>query len=242
MIDKKNSNSEKPENPLVSLIINIVIPAVILTNFTEESYLGPTYGFIVALAFPLVYGIYDLSKRKKFNFISALGVLNVLLTGGIGLLKVDNHWLAVKEATIPAVIGLVVIGSLKTSFPLVRKLLYNDKIIDIEKVEKALIAKGTKTAFDKLLIHSTYLLALSFFLSAILNYVLAKIIVVSDPGTVEYNQEIGRMTALSYPVIVIPSMIIMFFALWFLLRGIYKLTGLKLESIFKATSDVNKNT
>ncbi|MEZ5480118.1 MAG: hypothetical protein R3E95_22345 [Thiolinea sp.] len=60
-----------------------------------------------------------------------------------------------------------------------------------------------------------------------LNYILAKLIVVSAPGTAAYNQELGKLTLMSYPVIVIPSMLVMMFAFWYLYRGIKKLTGLR---------------
>ena len=77
---------------------------------------------------------------------------------------------------------------------------------------------------------SSYIVAGSFFLSSVLNYVLAKVILVSPPGTTEYTEELGRMTALSYPVIVIPSMIMLMGALWYLFAQIKKLTGEDLEN------------
>jgi hypothetical protein len=63
--------------------------------------------------------------------------------------------------------------------------------------------------------------------------VLAKLIVKSQPGTTAFNEELGRMTALSYPVIVVPSMIIMIAALWYLFHRIKQLTDLDLEQILK---------
>ena len=214
--DSSINRETKQENPFVSLIVNIAIPAVILFYGTGEEYLGPKVGFLVALAFPLFYGIFDSIYRKTFNFISALGVINVLLTGGIGLLKMDNHWLAVKEAAIPAVIGIIVVASLKTPYPLVRKFLYNDKIIDVERVDQALKEKNNRGAFDRLLVHSTFLLASSFFISAILNYLLAKLIMVSPPGTEAWDKDLAKMWSLSWPVIVIPSMAILMLSLWHL--------------------------
>ena len=40
------------------------------------------------------------------------------------------------------------------------------------------------------------------------------------------------MTALSYPVIVLPSMAVMFIAMWYLFRSIKRLTHMDLEDIF----------
>lgn len=221
------------ENPFVSIAINILIPAFVLFYLSNDEYLGAKLGFVLALSFPFFYGVYDFMQRRKINFIAALGLINVLLTGGIGLLEIDNHWLAVKEATIPALIGLAVLASVKTKYPLVKTLFYNDLIVDTQKVEQELEIRDNKGAFDKLVVRSTIILSSSFLVSSVLNYILAKVIVVSAPGSAEYNQELGKLTLMSYPVIVIPSMIVMGFAFWYLYKGIKNLTELDAESIFK---------
>ena len=112
---------EKAENPWLSLGINIVIPALILMKLSGEDRLGPVVGLLAALAFPLTYGIVDGLRRRRFNFISALGVVSILLTGGIGLLQLDTKWIAIKEAAVPGVIGLVVLLSMRSRYPIVRR-------------------------------------------------------------------------------------------------------------------------
>jgi len=219
---------------LLSLAINIAIPAVVLMKLSGEDALGPVGGLVVALAFPLAYGVTDFARRRQWNLVSVLGFISVLLTGGIGLLKLDPKWIAVKEAAVPGLIGLAVIGSLKTRFPIVRSLLYNEKIIRVDQVEAALAANGNRGAFDRTLVAASWMLAGSFFVSSILNFVLAKILVKSPAGTVEFNAELGRMTALSYPVIVVPSMLIMVATLVYLFRSIRRLTQLDLEQILKS--------
>ena len=67
--------------------------------------------------------------------------------------------------------------------------------------------------------------------SAIMNYFLAKLIVKSESGSAAFNEELGRMTLLSYPVIAIPSMIMMMAIFWFIWRTVNRLTGLTLEEI-----------
>jgi hypothetical protein len=70
-------------------------------------------------------------------------------------------------------------------------------------------------------------------MSSTLNYILAKWIMVSPPGTEAYNQELGRMTALSYPIIALPSAIVLMFALYYLMSGITKLTHLEIEDVLR---------
>jgi len=228
-----SATPERRENVLLSLGINIAIPAVILMKASGENALGPVGGLIVALAFPLTYGVVDFARRREWNIVSILGFVSVLLTGGIGLLQLDPKWIAVKEAAVPAIIGIAVVLSLRTRFPIVRTFLYNDKIIRVQEVDEALARRGNHAAFDRTLVNASWMLAGSFFVSSVLNFVLAKLIVKSQPGTTAFNEELGRMTALSYPVIVVPSMIIMIAALWYLFNRIQRLTELDLEQILK---------
>lgn len=222
----------KPENPWLSLAVNIVIPAVILMKLSADDRLGPVLALVLALLFPLIYGLQDFVRQRRFNFISALGVVSILLTGGIGLLELDPKWIAIKEAAVPGVIGLAVVISMKTPWPVVRSLLYNDKIIDVAAVDAALDRYGNHADFERVLGVASWLLAGSFFLSSVLNFTLARLIVKSPAGSVAFNEELGRMTALSYPVIVLPSMAVMMIALWYLFRSIKRLTHMDLEQIF----------
>lgn len=224
----------KQENMFLNLIFNLMAPIMILTKLSGEDKLGPTVALIIAIALPLGYGLYDYITRRTFNFLSALGLANVLITGVIGLMEADGIWVAVKEATIPALIGIFVLASMRSKKPLVKTFLYSEQIFDTEKIESHLAENDNQTAFSKLMDKTTYILAFSFLCSAILNFVLAKAIVTSDGGTELFNQQIGKMNALSWVVIVIPTMIITGYALYLLLGGIKKLTGLTMEQAMKA--------
>lgn len=231
MTSQPDKLSRKPENMWLNLLFNIVIPAVILSKFSSETRLGPLGALVVGIAFPLIYGIYDLIARKKWNAFSIVGVVSVSLTGGLGLMKVDGFWFAVKEAAVPLMFAVAVVATLKTPKPLVRALILNDSVVDVPKIEHALEEHNTRPAFDKLLESSTWLLAGSFGLSAVLNFILARIILQSPSGTSEFTAELGKLTWMSYPVIVVPSMGIMIYILLRLFKGIHRLTGLSIEDI-----------
>ena len=221
----------KKESFLGNLLLNIVIPTLILTKLSGDDWLGTKWAIVVALAFPLGYGLRDLLGSGKVNFFSALGIVSILLTGSISLLELDAEYMAIKEAAIPGLLGIATMISLYTRWPLVKTLIYNDRILDTAKIAQALSHKGNTAAFDRTLLHTSWMIAGSFFLSSALNYILAKIMLVSPPGTEAFNAELGKMTAMSYPVIFVPATIILMFALFFLFRRIGKLTGLKLEEI-----------
>ncbi len=232
-----NINNQKKNNPLADLMISIIIPSVILMKLSGDEWLGSTYALLTALSFPLFYGLYELIIHKKFNFISILGIISVLLTGSIGILELEPKWLAIKEAAVPLLIGLVVLGSMKTKYPLVKKILYNPSFIDVDRVDKAMEAKGTRVDFEQRLTKTSYLLSGTFFFSATLNYILATMIVTSPAGTEAFNEELGKLTLVSYPVIALPSMVMMMGTLFWLIRSILKLSDLKLEEIIQHSED-----
>lgn len=229
------SKQEKPKSQnshmLLELVICVILPTIILKKLSGEDSLGPVYALIFGLSLPLIFGIYHLFKEKKFGFIPALGFISILLTSSIGLLELDPKYVAIKEAAIPLIIGIGTILSLKTRYPLVKTFIYNDKILQIEKVDDALEASNNQGHFEEALKTATYILAGSFLLSAILNYGLAKYIVTSPAGTAAFNDELGTMNLLSYPVITIPCMIVMIVAMVYLFKQIKRLTGLELEDI-----------
>ena len=220
---------QKKSGFLSNMIFNIVVPAVILSRFSSEDTLGPVWGVVVALAFPLLFGLWELVKLGKVNFYSILGIISVLLTGGISLLQLDPSYIAIKEAMIPAIIGIVVLISQYTPFPLVKKLLINPELLDTDKLYQALAEQNNRELFEQRVARAGYIVAAAFFVSATLNYVLAKAIVVSQPGTTAYAEELGRMTWLSYPVIVLPVMVMLMGAIIYMFSQIGKLTSQSLE-------------
>lgn len=226
------TDTAKP-NPLLELLITLVVPSLILMKLSDPQDLGAVNALLLALVFPLAWGVRGLLREHKLNLFAALGVVSILLTGGIGLLQLDTQWLAVKEAAIPGLIGLAVAVSARTRAPLVRVLLYTPALMDVERIQRNLAERDNHVAFESRLKIATWMLAGSFFFSAAMNYFLATWIVTSQAGSPAFNEELGRLTLLSYPMIALPSMLIMMAALYFLARSIRELAGLKLTDAIK---------
>lgn len=247
----------KRENMWLNIGFNLVLPIVILRkgddwfgsllgkffNSTPDSPLVGSIILLLAILFPISYGIMDLIKRRKWNFFSILGALSALLTGGIGLIPGATVFMfAIKESAMPAILGLLTILTLKTEKPLVRLFLYNPEIIKVSLVEERLIEQGTKKSFDALLVKCTWLIAFSFIVSAVLNFFLAQMLVVTEPSVDKsaFNEEVGAMMGWSLPVISIPCMLVSGYAFWLLIKGIRQNTGLSMEQVM-AQAPVERN-
>lgn len=216
---------------MISLLVNIIIPTVIMTRFAGEDQLGPIRSLLLALAFPFVYGVYEMVRERKIGWMPILGLVSIMISGGIGLLKLPPEWIAVKEAMIPAILALAILVSSWIGRPLARVFL--DAILDTEKVYPALQAKGTMSEYERRTAVATWLLAGAFILSSMLNFILAKVVVTAQGGTEAYTQQIGRMTALSFPVITIPVFIVLTGTILYIMNTVSKLTGLDAEHVLK---------
>ena len=80
---------QRKPRPLFDLLFSILLPSVILMKLSGPEALGAPGALVLALAFPISLGLYELVRFNATNWIAVLGLVSVLLTGGIGLLELD---------------------------------------------------------------------------------------------------------------------------------------------------------
>jgi len=230
------TSNKKKDNGLNNLLVNIIVPALILMKGAKLASkigleLSSIHILIIALSLPFIYGLYDLIIKKEKNFISVLGFVSILLSGIVGVMQLSTDLIAIKEAAIPFIIGCVIYLSNYTKTPIAPKFLYHDDIFNKPAINEHL-GENQQDELNGNIKKASFYLFLSFMLSAVLNYVLAKYFVQSPTGTEAFNDELGKMTLYSYPIIVIPSMLIMFGIIRYVYVSIKKLTGLESDDIF----------
>lgn len=226
----------KQENPLLNLMLNVLAPVTVLSYCSKEGdklwHLGPRKALIVAVALPVIYQIYDWTQRKKLNTFSIIGFVSVLLTGGLGLLKLGAPVFAAKEAAIPLIFAAIVYFSGMTGKPIVNLFLLNEDLMDVKKVQKAVDSANQRQAFQNLLKSSTLILTGSFLISSVLNYIIAyQCIKGTVPDTPAYTEAIGKQNLWS-ALIIIPISLV--FLMWIFFRFFKKtkeLTGLDRDDI-----------
>ena len=225
----------KQENALLNLLLNILLPVTVLSMCSKEGNwysLGPKWALVVAVLLPVGYFIYDYRERRKVNAFSIIGFVSVLFTGGLGLLNLSAQAFAIKEASVPLILAVVIWWTGRGEKPMVRTLLLNPEVVDANKVEAAITEHNARPAFDRLIKTSTWLLTGSMLMSAVLNYFLAIFFLDGlTPGSTEYSEAIGKQTGWGWLVIGVPSMAMMLFAMFRLFKGVKHLTGLDTDQI-----------
>jgi hypothetical protein len=219
-------NSEKKENVWASVICNLLIPTILLSESLGSRWLGARWALITALIVPLIYAIWDFHLRRVFNLWSMLMFVSILLSGGLGLLELDGFWFAVKEASVSCLIGILVLFSVRTKTPVVRTLLYNDQLLRIGQVHRAIFLRGNLRELESLLNQINLWLASSFLVSGVLNFALARYLLRSPAGSIGFNSELARLNWWTWPVIVLPCGFMMVYACRKMISGLQNLSGL----------------
>src|SRR3989344_7784880 len=137
---------QKQENNFSHILFSILIPVLIL-NKGHKYGLDAKLSVIIALSFPLFFTLKSLIESKKIDFVSLLGLLNVLFSGALTLMTLGGIWFALKEAAFPLLIGCFVLGSSFTKNPFFQSLFLNPATFDVEKVENRLDSESKKQDF-----------------------------------------------------------------------------------------------
>jgi hypothetical protein len=255
MASPKNPSQE---HPLANILINVLIPVLALSYLSKDPaiqellgkdvkpwHIGPLKALVVALAFPIGYGIWFFAKTRKMNFFSGLGLFSVLLTGGLTLFlwnkdgTVKEHaavLFGLKEASIPFVLGIAIIASHWSKTPLLSTFLYSDSIFDVKRIERKVAELGRQADYQKVLFDATVLFSLSFFVSTLLNFGLAMYFLggldhAAPDAMSDYNEKVAKVTGWGFLVIGVPIMAFLFFTLKRLLTGLRRITGLGDEEL-----------
>ena len=246
----------KNENFFLSLGCNILIPVILLKRGRGwiEKYLIPEFEntssfldnlivknidpivFFIAILFPLLYFIFDLLTRKNINIISILGFVNVLLNGGIGIfgpaLGLSKNWFIIKEGMVPLIIGCVLFIMTKYKRESFHKFILNDAIFKTEKIKNNIESNFT-VQFELALEKAGKYFIAGFFISSLIQFILASVIVVSNPGDPSFNEQVSTMTWVSYLAVLVPTIFVIGRGYMQLIKDLENLTFLKKEDFLK---------
>ncbi len=233
------TKTTQPENPFVSIAINIVLPSVILSK--GNAYLSPVWVLVIALLLPLTYGVWDYISRKHKNYVSLLGLVNTLVTGGLALMGAEGAWFAIKEASLPLLLGILVLGSSWTKKTAAEMLFCNPQVMNMEQINQALSERGQTLAYSQLLKQTSIWLSFSFFISALANFLLARFIF--SPIALELestvreqtlNEQIARMNWMGFIVIAGPLTVFSGVLVYRFLSRLANLTGKPITGLLTA--------
>lgn len=229
------------ENPLWNILFNIVLPVIILNKgHTFFSDNGSVYALLIALSLPFTYGLRAYFKSRHINKISILGLVGIALTGGLALFQFEGRFFAIKEALIPLLIAVFVAGSVPYKKPVMSFLILNSSLFKKDLILSRLKTNDREEDFKSLLNFTTFCLAGSFVLSAVMNFIVALWVFkdISHLDSVSksqvLNEQVAEMHWLGYVLIALPLSFVMGGILWFLIKRLKEITGLSLNEMVSA--------
>jgi hypothetical protein len=230
-----------PPNPFAELILTIVLPSLVLDQLSKPSSLGPFWALVVSLMFPVGFGAWCLWKKTGWNIFSVLGFVTILLSGSLGLLKLDAFWIGMKEALLATTIGLAFPLTHRFGRPLINAILMQPHIINVKLLQTSLSDAGKRKLFDAALFRASCGLGLGMLGSAVANFFLALYLLAGkQPGSEAFVKGLGKLNWMGIVVIGVPMMVVMLFVFMWLLRQIGRITGLERDDLMNPGTTVRR--
>ncbi len=221
----------KSSHAPLQLVVSFIIPIIILSRFSNDSSLGPTYSLLLALAFPIAYELYSYKKTKKPSLLSALAIGGILVTGVVTLLGLSEGWLAIRRSIPYIAVGTALLISIFIKRPLLPAVL--PSLLDMDRVNEVIVRKHLQSLFNKKLNFIGYMLTALLFLVAVVSYVLTTAIITSQTGSTLFNVEYAKLRLLSILFVTLPLVIGITAISVYLMKVIEKLTGIDVEELLK---------
>lgn len=218
-------------SPNTQLVVGFVIPTIILLFFSSESRLGPLWGMVLALAFPLSLELYSLSIRRKPSLMSLFAIGGILIIGAISLLGLSKDWLALRRSIIYVATALGLILALHFKRGFVDRALA--QVINMDSVHAAAHKKGVEQHLSSHINKTSYAFAAFLLAIGVVSYIVTIIFITAPTGSSEFNAQYAELRILSLVLVTLPFLVGTTALLMYLANGIEKLTGIKTEDLLK---------
>jgi len=234
-------SAKPPPNPLLEIILTIALPSVVLDQLSKPASLGPFWALVVSLLFPIGFGIWCFYKKMGWNLFSVLGFVTILLSGGLGLLKLDAFWFAMKESAIPTVIAVAFPLSHRWGKPMINALLMQPHILNLRTLNESLVVGDRRAQFDAALFRASCGLGLGLLGSSAANFFLAMhLLGGKEPGSEAFVRSIGTLNWMGFVVLGAPLMAVMMIVFFTLIRSVEKITGLERSDLMNPGRTVRR--
>lgn len=235
------TKEKKPASAVADMLLTVVLPSAALEWLTEPQRLGPFWALVVASLLPLGFGIYCHVTRSGLNFFSILGLVAVVVTGGLGLLKLDAFWFGIKEVCVPVILGLAFPLSHAWGRPLIESVLLAPHMINRPALQRALVTPEQRRDYAALLLRASWGMGASTLLSAAGNFWLALYLLGDkEPGSAAFVKSVGTLNWAGFIIIGVPLLGMMLAVLVWFLRAVQRLTGLDREDLMNPGRTVRR--
>lgn len=222
--------TEPPKQPsaLMDIALTVVAPSFVLDYLSPPDRLGPFYALVVSMLFPLAFGVWCWWKKHAWNVFSILGLATILLSGGLGLLKLDAFWFSIKESAMPLALGAAFPLSHAWGKPLINALVMQPQLLNLRALEAALHTPERRAAFERAVWGASWGIGLGMIGSSVANFFLALYLLGGkEPGGEAFVRGIGTLNWASMIVIGVPMMVVMLLVFMALVRSVQHITGLE---------------
>lgn len=183
----------------IEIVGGLVVPICVLLLFSDDEELGPAIAFGVAIGSSAATALASCFLRRRVSIRALLSLFAILASAGFVLFQWSQEWFAWKEAALPTASGMLlavlhILDRSPVTFLLKR-------VVNERAIETAIASPVDRIAVRRARGRVSWAIILAMFVSAAVNFSLAKLMVTARPGTAEFNQQVASFNAVDGPVV-----------------------------------------
>lgn len=210
------------------ILFTFVLPYALLSPHSlrlPALPLSPYWAYALSGVLPSVYLALDAWRRGSLNpfgvFLLAGSISNAL----VSFLRLEGVYFALKDASHSLLLIVACGVSIALRRPLFEFLFYGLLAPETAPQQAQLKAALARPDIRRALSWATACVALKALLLAVISYAVARLVVVSAFGAPDFNAQVARAHALTFPFFLLLDALFYGLALWLTVRAMRRLTG-----------------
>ncbi len=206
----------------LDILIGAAAPVVILKYGTAP--LGTLTAYLAAALVPVAWVLVDLFViSRRFNFITTYGGASAIMRGALTFWYVDGALFAFKDSASFLLAFLVFGLTALVGTPVTRSVALQGLDPDTPERERQMHRLLDEPSVQKALKQAALLIGASNLAAGAANYVINLRMVTAPFNTPVFNDQVANVNAVTRLVLVLPDMLVLFFAFQLMYKAMYAL-------------------
>lgn len=174
---------------------------------------------------PSLYLLLDAARRRQVHPFGLFLLLGSLSNAAVSFLRLDGVYFALKDASHSLMLIVACAVSVLLGHPLFEFLFYGLLSPETPQQGAALRAALARPEIKRALSLATLCVALKALLLAVISYVAARLLVTAPFGAPDFNPQVARAHAVTFPLFLLLDALFYGLALWLTARALRRLSA-----------------
>ncbi|MCS7001874.1 MAG: hypothetical protein NZ518_03395 [Dehalococcoidia bacterium] len=205
---------------VLDIVMGAVLPILIL-NYLSEPLSAPV-AYVVSALVPVGWVVVDLLLiTKRFNFITTFVGLSAITRGALAFWFVDGVLYAIKDTASTIVAVVLMVAMVAARRPILQFFVTQGLGPDTPERERLLGEALREPSVWRAMLGGAWLMIAANVVTGVANFALNVMIVTAPFGTIQFNEQVAQVNAITRVALAVPEFLAVGAAIWLVIRALF---------------------